>query len=339
MTSTGTVLLIAVPAAVASAASIGLASAVQHRATKLVPKAGILQPGLLVNLIRQPLWLVGIAAILLGLVLQLVALAFGPLIMVQPLLVTAILFGAWFSALLTGQGVDRVIVLGSSACVVGLAAFLLLARPTGTSEEIARGATLLPLVIVFGGIVLACLLVAAHFKGRFKGVVRVGALAVATGVLYGVTAAMMKIVTSQFRSGGLDEPFRHPALYAVCILGPMGFLLSQNTFQQSTLVAPALAVMTIVDPIVGVVIGVAWLGEQIDGTPWAVAGQLLSGLVLAGGVALLARRGTEIRQGPEQTAGQDALPGTGPSSREGGERAAVSWAARWEERSRVQRGR
>lgn len=291
MSSQSAVFLVAVPAAVASAASIGLAAAVQHRATRQVPTSGILRLGLVLNLIRRPLWLVGIGAILMGLVLQLVALSSGPLILVQPLLVTAVLFGAWFSALLAGTGVDRVIVLGSAACAVGLAGFLLLASPTGPSTEVATGAATLPLTLVFGVIVVACLITGA----RTAGAVQVGALALATGVLYGVTAALLKIVTTEFRAGGLDELFRHPTLYAVCILGPTGFLLSQNTFQHSALVAPALAVMTIVDPVVGVVIGVAWLGEQVGSSPWAIAGEVLSALVVAWGVMLLANRGTEIR--------------------------------------------
>lgn len=68
---------IAVPAAVAGAALMGLASATQAAATKQVPAGRTLHPGLLVALARRPLWLIGIAATAGGLLLQVLALASG----------------------------------------------------------------------------------------------------------------------------------------------------------------------------------------------------------------------------------------------------------------------
>jgi hypothetical protein len=296
--SASTVLLVAVPAAVAGAASFGLASVVQQRVTKQVPTSGTLDPRLLWQLIRRPVWVLGVATVIVGLALQLVALAFGPLVLVQPLLVTGVLFGAVFSALLARRGVDRLIMIGSLGCVAGLAAFLVLTRPSGNSGQFAAGSALLPLAITLGLAVAGCLAVAA----RHSGAVHVAALAAATGVLYGLTAGLMKVVTGQFRSGGFAEPFGHPVLYVVCVVGPMGFLLSQNAFQKGTLIAPALAIITIVDPLVGVAIGVAWLGEQVITSPAALAGEVISVLVLIGSVTLLANRGTQLRRGTEQGA-------------------------------------
>jgi drug/metabolite transporter (DMT)-like permease len=303
--STSTMFFVAVPAAVAGAASFGLASAVQQRATKEVPTTGTLDPRLILELIRRPVWVLGVGTVVVGLSLQLVALAFGPLVLVQPLLVTGVLFGAVFAALLAHRRVDRLIVLGSLGCVAGLSAFLLLARPTDASTQLADGWTLLPLAITLAVLVVGCLAVAA----RFSGAVHVAALAAATGVLYGLTAGLMKVVTSQVRSGGLVEPFGHPVLYVVCAVGPMGFLLSQNTFQQGTLIAPALAIITIVDPLVGVAIGVSWLGEQINNSPAVLTGQVIAAVVLIGSIALLAHRGTQLRHQVEQAAlSNDGVP-------------------------------
>ncbi|HEY6422475.1 MAG TPA: hypothetical protein VIY28_04345, partial [Pseudonocardiaceae bacterium] len=117
------------------------------------------------------------------------------------------------------------------------------------------------------------------------------------------TSGLMKVVTGQFRAGGFTEPFGHPVLYVVCVVGPMAFLLSQNTFQQGTLIAPALAMITVVDPLVGVAIGVSWLGEQVNGSPGALAGRLASAAVLIASVVLLAYRGTQLRLDIEQEAG------------------------------------
>ncbi|MDQ3825007.1 MAG: hypothetical protein M3325_04400, partial [Actinomycetota bacterium] len=73
--SVSTTFFVAVPAAVVGAASFGLASAIQQRATKEVPTTGTLDPRLLVELIRRPAWVVGIGTVIVGLSLQLVALA------------------------------------------------------------------------------------------------------------------------------------------------------------------------------------------------------------------------------------------------------------------------
>jgi drug/metabolite transporter (DMT)-like permease len=304
--STSTLFFVAVPAAVAGAASFGLASAVQQRATKEVPTTGTLDPRLLLELVRRPVWVLGIGTVIVGLSLQLVALAYGPLVLVQPLLVTGVLFGAVFSALLAHRRVDRLIVLGSLGAVAGLSAFLVLARPTGGFAQLEQdGWDLLPLAIGLGATVLICLAVA----GRYDGAVQVAALAAATGVLYGLTAGLMKVVTSQFRSGGPTEVFTHPVLYVVCAVGPLGFLLSQNTFQHGTLIAPALAIITIVDPLVGVAIGVSWLGEQVNSSPAVLAGELIAVLVIMGSVGLLAHRGTQLRRELERA----PQPGAGPA--------------------------
>ncbi|NMH99301.1 DMT family transporter [Pseudonocardia sp. K10HN5] len=301
-------LLVAVPTAVAAAASFGLASALQWRATKEVPATGVLSPRLLLELIRQPLWVLSTGIVVLGLALQVLALAFAPLALVQPLLVTDILFGTVFSAWLGHRRLDRQILLGASACAVGLAALLSLAQPSGGSADLPPLPEVLPLAVVLVAIVVGCLVVAA--ASRFSGNAHVAALAVATGVCYGVTAGLIKVVTGEIRSGGLPEMFSHPAFYVVCVIGPIGFLLSQHTFQQGVLIAPALAIITIVDPLVGIAIGVAWLGERLDISPPALAGEAISGVVVIAGVALLAHRGTQLRHDVDR----QAEAGTGARS-------------------------
>jgi len=286
-------LTIAVPAAVLSAASFGLASAMQQRATKRVPTSVALDPRIFVRLIRQPTWVLGVGTVAVGFGLQVVALAYGPLVLVQPLLVTGILFGTVFSAMLARRPLDGQILVGATACVVGLAALLTLSRPHDTGGALAEAGHLAPLAIALAVIIVGCLVVA--IGAQFSGAAHVTALAVATGVLYGVTAGMVKVITGQMRVGGLPEMLTHPALWAICVLGPIGFLLSQNTFQQGVLIAPALAIITIVDPLVGFAIGVFWLGEEVTTTVPVLAGVAAAGLIVTIGILLLARRGTQIR--------------------------------------------
>lgn len=291
-------LVVAVPAAVLGSASFGLASAVQQRVTKQVPEVSTLHPRLLLELVRKPMWVASIVTVVLGLSLQVVALAFGPLLLVQPLLVTSVLFAALFASWMAKRHVDGLVMLGGLCCAAGLSSFLLLARPSGSGRS-DIDARAIPLGVALAVVLGLCLLAArvAQGKGRVLG------LALATGVLYGVTAALMKVVATQVRTGGLAEPFEHWVLYAVCAVGPCGFLLSQNTFQQGTLISPALAVITTVDPLVGVAIGVSWFSEHMVVTSAVLLGEAVGALVLVAGIVLLTERGERLRQQVEGSGG------------------------------------
>jgi drug/metabolite transporter (DMT)-like permease len=296
MSANAVSLVVAVPAAIAGAACMGLASAAQARATEQVPTHATLHPGLLVNLVRRPIWLIGIGATVAGLALQVVALGFGPLLLVQPLLVTALPFAAVFAAMLVRKRLDKVIVAGAFTCVVGLSAFLLLAQPTGGLDHLVRGAPVGPLAAVLGVLAVGGLMLSTVVTGAL----RVLSLALATGVFYGVTAGLMKVVAGQLRIG-IHEPFGHWTLYAVCVIGPIGFLLSQNTFQHGRMVAPALSVITTVDPLVGVGIGVWWLGESAATDAVVLAGELASALVIVVGIIVLSRRADYLTGSPGRT--------------------------------------
>lgn len=285
MTAVAVSLVVAVPAAIAGAACMGLASAAQARATKQVPTSATLHPKLLAHLVRRPIWLIGICATVAGLGLQVVALAFGPLILVQPLLVTALPFAAFFASWFVRRRPDHLMVTGAFICVVGLSAFLLLARPTGGTDHLVESAPLGVLAAALGVVAVGGLTMSIVLTGPF----RVLGLALATGVFYGVSAGLMKVVAGELRVG-ITEPFTNWTLYAVCVIGPIGFLLSQNTFQQGTMMSPALAVITTVDPLVGVAIGVWWLGESAVGTTLVLIGEVIAGLVIVLGIAVLSRR-------------------------------------------------
>src|SRR5438067_406622 len=147
-------LMVAVPAAVAGAACMGLASAAQAKATKEVPVEKTLDPRLLVDLARRPLWLIGIGATVAGLGLQLVALGYGPLMLVQPLLVTALPFASAFSAWLNRRPFDGLVLLASLLCVAGLSAFLLLAKPSEGANALLPAGHLVPLAVALGLVAL-----------------------------------------------------------------------------------------------------------------------------------------------------------------------------------------
>ena len=90
--------VIAVSLAVTGAAVFGLASVLEQQSTKQVPHRPALSPRLLLDLLRRPLFVAALGVNVLGSVLQILALHFGSLTVVQPLLVLSLLFAVAIAA-------------------------------------------------------------------------------------------------------------------------------------------------------------------------------------------------------------------------------------------------
>jgi hypothetical protein len=303
MTEETTYLWIAVPAALGSAFCFGLTGALQHAANRRVAARPALRPSLLVDLAHQPIWLFSLLSSICGSVLQLVALGTGPLVLVQPLLVSGLLFAVLIRSLMAHRSPPGSVLLGAAMCGAGLAAFLLLARPTGGVNYLSLGQAL-PLGFGLAAL-LAILLTIAH---RFSGEARTLALAGGAGVLYGVTAGLAKIALGLVQDHGIVALLANWPLYAILITGPAGFLLNQNAYQSDRSLAPALAVITVTDPLVGIGVGVLWLDEVLRSGPGPVIGEILALGVLVGGVWLLAHGAPHIprHQHPPEPQSQPA---------------------------------
>ncbi|HEX5120033.1 MAG TPA: DMT family transporter [Pseudonocardiaceae bacterium] len=283
MTQETTYLWIAIPAALGSAFCFGLTGALQHSANRRVAARPALRPSLLVDLARQPIWLISLLSSICGSALQLVALGTGPLVLVQPLLVSGLLFAVLIRSMMAHKSPPGSVLLGAAMCGAGLAAFLLLAQPTGGVDYLSLGQAL---PLAFGlAVLLTILLTMAH---RFTGEGRTLALAGGAGVLYGVTAGLAKIALGLVQDHGVVALLANWPLYAILITGPAGFLLNQNAYQSDRSLAPALAVITVTDPLVGIGVGVLWLDEVLRSGPGPVIGEIIALGVLVGGVWLLA---------------------------------------------------
>lgn len=289
-----TTLWIAVPAALVGAASFGLSGAMQHRAARTAHRPGTPRTQVVADIIRHPLWLLSLLCNGLAVIMQWLALATGPLIMVQSLLVTAVLFGVLASSALRREAPGGIIIFGALLCIAGLAAFLTLAKPDPGEDRPTLGGVL-PLAIVLAVILAGCLVLAARRRGR----VRVLALATATGILYGITAGLAKLVTADL-AHGIGTAVTDWPLYFVLISGPAGFILNQTAFRAGVAVAPALSVIVALEPLVGIAIGVLWLGETLQSTHGAVLGECLAILVLLGGVVVLSRHSPQAAAHPEK---------------------------------------
>jgi len=298
--------LIAVVAALGSSLAYAVTAVTEQLSTHRVERRRALSPQLLLDLIKQPLWLAGIAANAASFILQVVALRFGPLALVEPILVCDLIFASLITAALKKHA-DLVTGAGVLACAGGVAGFLAIARPSPGRQAIGL-IEALTLLAGFAAVLAGCLALS-----RFNRTVRPLALALACGAAYAVTDFSIKLATAQL-SGGLADLFTHWPIYAVAIIGPIGFVLNQNAFQAGTLLAPVLAIITITDTIGDV--GLAWLflNEKLASGPAQIAGQAGSLLVMTVGIVVLAHRSPQAARQQDQAAGPADRAANGPSS-------------------------
>ena len=99
------------------------------------------------------------------------------------------------------------------------------------------------------------------------------ALALACGINYGVAAFLVKLVISDV-SHGLPALLTDWPIYALAVVGPAGFILNEDAYQQGTLIAPVLAIITACDPIISIALGALWLNERLNASPVGIAGEI-----------------------------------------------------------------
>jgi hypothetical protein len=284
-------MLIAVVTALAAALVLGISSVADQRSTKRVQTRRALSPRILLDLARQPLWLTAIATNAAGFVLQVVALDFGSLALVQPLLVWDLIFAVLISWFLRRRRANippsRVwfIFGGVGATTVGVAGFLAIGRPSAGTARVGFG-ILPPLAVGVVVVVGGCLVLAARNQD-----LRPLALALGCGVSYGVAAFTIKLVTAEF-GGGPAHVFTNWPIYVFAVVGPVGYILNQDAFQQGTLLAPVQAIITASDPVISILLGIGWLDVRLRGGPAAIAGEVVSLLLMIAGIVMVAYRTT-----------------------------------------------
>lgn len=277
---------IAIVLSVAAAVVFAIASVADQRSTKRVKRRQALSPKIFVDLMRQPLWLASIAGTLAAFALQVMALHFGPLALVEPLLVCNLIFAVLINAYMRRR-FDAVLIGGVTAAAVGVAGFLVIAQPSNGQSSVGFG-VVLPLAAGLAAAVGGCLAVARRSQN-----LRPLALALACGINYGVAAFLVKLVVSDV-SDGLSGILTDWPIYALAVVGPLGFLLNENAFQQGTLIAPVLAIITVCDPLISVALAYFWLSERFSGTPAGVAGEVTSMVVMSAGIVVTAHRAPHL---------------------------------------------
>ncbi|MFF9094759.1 DMT family transporter [Streptomyces sp. NPDC014802] len=230
--------------------------------------------------LRRPAWWGALALNGLGGLLHVVALACGPLSLVQPLGALTIVLALPMAALFVGRRAGAAAWRGATMATVGLAGLLALvgasaAQSLDTPQRVASA-------LAAGGAVAALMAAgrAAHRHPAVRGML----LATASGVAFGMSSVFTKTVAVDFTGGpALSDT---PSLAVIGVFAVAGVMLSQASYRGAGLAAP-LATLTVVNPVVAAAVGITMFGETFR---YGTTGTVLAlgcGVLAAGGLILL----------------------------------------------------
>lgn len=292
--------------ALAAALLFAVGSALQHRASSAARLTGA-TPSRLASFVRSvlanPVWALALGVEGLGVAFHAVALHEGTLVLVQPLLVTSVVF-----ALVVRRQLDRTTVAASEVgwagvLAGGLALFLVTATPANGS---AQPADTVPAVAIAAACA-ATVVAAAALSGVVGGGAQPVLLAVGAGVAYAGTAALIKTSGDVLVAKGWNGLLGSWPLWATLLVGAIGTVLNQLAFQAGPLSA-SLPVIQTVDPVLSLVFGVAVYDEQLRHGALSLGAEAV-GLAAALVAAAALSRGAGA--GPADAAGGTVKPSVG----------------------------
>jgi len=232
----------AVTLALLSAATFAISTSVQHQAASGAPESAKGLLGLLGYLVRRPAWLVGQFLATCAFVLHASALHAGPIAVVQPIVVSGIVWAVPARAALNRRMPSLTELRAVVITALGLAVFLVASDPTaGTPASLGPG------TIVFAAVGVAIAVAANVLASRVRGDPRRKAffLGVVGGVLFGLVAGFVKLTLQELNDGGLGAMLTAWPTYALVLAGVGGVLTNQRAYRVAGLSAsmPALNIV------------------------------------------------------------------------------------------------
>jgi drug/metabolite transporter (DMT)-like permease len=279
--------------ALVAAFFFALAATLQQKGALGMGEVSLGSPKSFVTLVKQTWWMLGTIALLTGYAFQAVALAHGRLAVIQPLLVTTIVFALPLGYFLTSQIINRREVFGAAIVVIGLAVFTVVGD-AGDGKDNAPANEWALAVLVFGGL-SAVLLV---MGGRGSITQKAGLYGACAGVLYGLSASLCKPTVEIFGNDGIGAVLTSWEAYAFAVAGVLAFVVQQVSLATGKL-ATSVATVSVFNPLVSILIGTLLLDERLAEPRWhKVIAYCGLGLALLGAVVIsLATEGEKEERG------------------------------------------
>ena len=248
--------------ALVAAFFFALAATLQQKGALGMGEVSLGSPSSLLRLAKQTWWLLGTVALLCGYVFQAVALDHGRLAVIQPLLVTTIVFALPLGYFLTNQVIHRKEVFGAIVVVLGLAVFTVVGQ-AGDGQDNAPASEWAVAVALFSAIAVG--LIVAGGRGT---VLRKAALyGASAGILFGLSASLCKPTMEILDAQDLRAVLESWEFYVFAAAGIAAFLVQQVSLATGKLAA-SVATVSVCNPIVGIVIGTLLLEERLADPLW-----------------------------------------------------------------------
>lgn len=271
--------LLAILFALSSALTIAWGTVVRHRIAEEAPAEayGKLSKAPILQVISRPLWWAGTGTALLGYGLQVIALGFSALLVVQPVLVLSLMFTLPLSARYDGRRISFGEMAWAGILTVAVAILVILGKPVAGEPHPPLSKWIPALVIGSVGLILLDRFAYTQIRRH-----RALLLGIVTGAVFGFVAVFSKAVVDIFVHTGWTGLEFNWETYALIFGASLGTAVQQSSFHAGAL-KNSLPAMSISEPIVAFSLGYAVLGEkfQVSGAGWLVMAVALVAMVVA----------------------------------------------------------
>jgi drug/metabolite transporter (DMT)-like permease len=212
----------------------------------------------MLRLIRNPRWMFGLLLLCMGMAMNAIALVSAPLTVVQPIGAIALVITTIVNTKDQGLSVNRATVVAISACVTGSALFVVLAVNVTQENHHVSGTDELTIVLLLALAVGLFGSLALMFKHRMSAFIYI----LGAGILFGFVAVLTRIIGKHLLDpngmGLLNVQWY--SVVAIAAAGGLGSWFVQSAYSGGP---PDLVIagLTVIDPIVGIAIGITILGE------------------------------------------------------------------------------
>jgi uncharacterized membrane protein len=289
--------------ALLAAVCFALAATLWQKAALGLKGVSFRHPRSMLVLLIQSVWLLGLVAQVVGVILQGAALDRGRVSIIQPLLVTTVVWALPLGYFLTRQAIGVREVVGAAIIVVGLALFASFGDPAAGVSN-APASDWVASILVIGAACAALLL----FANRGSLSTKAALLGTVAGLLYGLSATLMKPVVENLHAEGVGGVVAGWQFWVWAAAGIIGFLFQQVSLSTGRLV-PSVASVSVANPVVSVMLGALVLQERLEkNPPWhAVVAVGALCLALLGSVVISSAREQEDEVGERAPESQTAL--------------------------------
>ncbi|SDW14755.1 Magnesium transporter NIPA [Arthrobacter sp. cf158] len=244
------------------------------------------------RLLRNPRWMLGLLFLALGMVMNAIALVSAPLTVVQPIGAIALVITTVVNAKDQGLSINRATVVAISACVTGSALFVLLAVNVTQENHHVNSEDELTIVLLLALAVGLFGTLAVLFKHRMSAFIYI----LGAGVLFGFVAVLTRIIGKHLLdpNGLFLLNVQWYTLIAIVAAGGLGSWFVQSAYSGGP---PDLVIagLTVIDPMVGIAIGIVILGELRPDVHAVMAIAMAAAATLAiVGVIALSRHHPEV---------------------------------------------